>query len=146
MEKQLSILIVTSRNLAISESVSDLIPRKDSSAIVMPTSPELGTSNLLDTIQALQNPVADRSYFMLVAQSSGHQAIPSASVQARAKSSQRRKAATIGHRCSGYQTDATMHRSVESWMDSKSNHSMGSWMYGQRDGPTETQMDVRMDD
>jgi hypothetical protein len=73
MEKQLSILFDTLRNLTISESVSDPIPRKDLSAIAMPTSPELGTSNLLDTIQVLQNPVVDGSYFMLVAQSSGHQ-------------------------------------------------------------------------
>jgi hypothetical protein len=73
MEKQLSILFNTSRNLAISESISDPIPRKDSSAIAMPTSLELGTSNTLDTIQVLQNPIVDGSYFMLVAQSSGHQ-------------------------------------------------------------------------
>ncbi len=73
MEKQLSILFNTSRNLAISEFVSNPIPRKDLSAIVMLTSPELGISNSLNTIQALQNPVADGSYFMLVAQSSGHQ-------------------------------------------------------------------------
>ncbi len=39
----------------------------------MPTSLELGNSNLLDTIRVLQNPLADRSYFTLVAQSSGHQ-------------------------------------------------------------------------
>ncbi len=45
MEKQLSILFDTSRNPAISESISDLISRKDLSAIAMPTSPELGTSN-----------------------------------------------------------------------------------------------------
>jgi hypothetical protein len=73
MEKQLSILFDTSRNLMISESVSDPIPRKDSSAIAMPTSPDLGIGNLLDMIQVLQNPIADGSYLMLVAQSSGHQ-------------------------------------------------------------------------
>jgi hypothetical protein len=63
----------TLRNLAISESISDPIPGKDSSAIAMLTSLELGTSNSLDTIPVLQNPVVDGSYFMLVAQSSGHQ-------------------------------------------------------------------------
>jgi hypothetical protein len=54
MEKQLSIMFHTSRNLAILESVSDPIPRKDSSAIAMPTSPELRTSDSLDKIQVLQ--------------------------------------------------------------------------------------------
>jgi hypothetical protein len=73
MEKQLSNSFDSLRNLAILESVFDPIPRKDSSAIAMPTSPELGTSNLLDLIRVLQNPVVDRSYFTLVAQSSGHQ-------------------------------------------------------------------------
>jgi hypothetical protein len=55
MEKQLSILFNTSRNLEKSESISNPIPRKDSSAIAMPTASELGTSNLLIATQAQQN-------------------------------------------------------------------------------------------
>jgi hypothetical protein len=73
MEKQLAILFVIRKRLVTSEPVFNLIVQKVSNSIAMPTSPELGTSNLLIVTQAQQNLEAVGLSSMQTVQSFGHQ-------------------------------------------------------------------------